>query len=264
MTATDPVLTVTPDSLPGGPLSDDVREDARRLFMRHGFLQIDGVLAPDFVQSLHDELLRRREAGAGATLDVGDRRSMTSVDLDGVFNDPLLYANPRVYPIVDTLLGGKTSLASVGCVTALPGAAAQHRHQDHPPLFPETTLSAILPCYAITLIVPLVNVGPGAGGTAVWLGSHHDMSGVALRDEDAYVPDARIGSVYLMDYRLTHHGTANTLGRIRPILSLVYARPWFADSVNFRSVERVSIPRAARAAVPDRWRHLFAPVREQD
>ena len=44
--------------------------------------------------------------------------------------------------------------------------------------------------------------------------------------------DFQRGDVILMDYRTLHTGLPNRGTRARPILYMVYARPWFFDDVN--------------------------------
>jgi hypothetical protein len=45
-------------------------------------------------------------------------------------------------------------------------------------------------------------------------------------------PMAR-GSMLIFDYRVVHRGTANTGAEPRPVLYMVYSKPWWADRVNF-------------------------------
>jgi ectoine hydroxylase-related dioxygenase (phytanoyl-CoA dioxygenase family) len=247
------------------PLSADERLKALSSFTKLGFLQVDAVFPPPLLTGLHAEFVRSHRSALSEradTVSVGDRRFMTTVALDGPFNDPGLYASAAIMTIVNDVLGGEATLASVCAVTALEGAAAQDLHADYPLLFPETALSSLMPAFAVTLIVPLVPLGPGAGTTAVWLGSHRHTGPERLmqRAEDAFVPETALGSAYLMDYRLAHRGMANTTGALRPVLSMVYARPWFLDAVNFVKIPPLRMSAAARGRVPAEWESLFARI----
>ena len=61
-----------------------------------------------------------------------------------------------------------------------------------------------------------------------------------------------------MDYRLTHRGLANHSDQVRPILSVVYHRPWFRDAVNHRNQPPFIIGKDDFAAVPKPRQRLFS------
>jgi ectoine hydroxylase-related dioxygenase (phytanoyl-CoA dioxygenase family) len=110
--------------------------------------------------------------------------------------------------------------------------------------------------------VPLIDLDRDTvGTTAVWPGTHrttqrHD----SCTYETAVFPGPRAGSVYLMDYRLLHAGTANRSEGPRPILYLIYARPWFTDAENYSRQAKLSMTGARLAAVPELYRPLFLHV----
>jgi len=133
-------------------------------------------------------------------------------------------------------------------VTALPGAEDQPIHLDHPPLFEAAPhLTNSIPPYAVTMVVPLVDIDEQTGTTAIWEGSHKKSDDQNSEDrfrllsrlmqEPDYSmaarPLPRQGDVYLMDYRVIHGGLANRSQIDRPILYVVYSRPWFRDGFNF-------------------------------
>ncbi|MGE0448393.1 MAG: phytanoyl-CoA dioxygenase family protein [Vicinamibacterales bacterium] len=246
-----------------GRIDDAGFHEAVDAMHRLGFVAMQNVLPLDLVKGLAHAWDERYQSipAERAALEVGNRRNMVTLEMSRPFNDPSLYANPYVLPVVNGLLGGEAVLMSFTCVCALPGAAAQHVHRDHPALFPETHLSGLLPCSAVTVMVPLVNLDDRTGTTAVWLGSHrgtHDEKPDWSNVGDAVLPKVNAGSVYLMDYRLTHGGTANMSDRPRPVLSLVYARRWFIDAVNFRHQPMLDISAADLASIPDEFAFLFS------
>ena len=259
------VLDLTPEERASGRLSEAGRHKALIAMQRSGFLQINDVLPREFAAALHRAYSERYSAAdeSGLThtwLRVGDKRYMITVDLAAPFSDPRLYANPFFFPVVNDLLGQAAVLSSFGAVCALPGAAAQHIHVDHPPLFEETNLAPLLPCHAVTVVLPLVDLDAAAGATAVWPGSHREASPIAPteRTQDAaFVPETRLGSMYMMDYRLVHGGTANRSQHPRPILYAVYTRPWFSDASNFLTQPGLRMSSEDLAAVPEAFRTLF-------
>jgi ectoine hydroxylase-related dioxygenase (phytanoyl-CoA dioxygenase family) len=232
------------------------------MFRSHGCLLLEGVLERRQVERLHAAFVRRyrryfRDREHADALRVGGGRFMVTVTLRPPFDTPALYANPLVYPILQRLLGPQCVLGSFGSVISLPGAPDQHVHRDHPPLFEEPGLDAEMPAFAVTLIVPLVELDATNGTTRLWPGSHRvwDESVESIEPED---PLVAAGSCLLMDYRLRHGGTANRSTDVRPILYSVYQRPWFRDTQNFKKQDPLQITARAYRALAEEHRPLFA------
>ena len=59
------------------------------------------------------------------------------------------------------------------------------------------------------------------------------------------------------EYRLAHQGTENRTSDERPMIYLVYARPWFTDTTNYGAEDRIRIAPDDLAAVPEEYRTLF-------
>ncbi len=262
-----PVFELSEDERKAGRLSEAQFSGACRALSRFGFVQLNGVLPPAYVRKLQRVYADRYASRSAALLrrtavQVGNRRFMIPVEVASAFNDPALYGNPYFLPVVSELLGGEPVLTSFGSVCAFPGAEAQHVHVDHPPLFSEENIGVRLPCFALTVMLPLVDLDAEIGTTAAWLGSHRKVwrSLWAPDYQDSFMPHTKLGSVYIMDYRLLHGGTANSSDRIRPILYLVYARPWFIDVPNYSSQPRIRISSSAFASVPQEMKGLFAQV----
>lgn len=196
---------------------------------------------------------------------VGDRRFMITIKLKPPFDSPSLYANEAMTPLLDALLGSQHLISSFGSVVAFPGADGQDVHFDYPPLYESEQTCASLPPYAITMVVPLIDLDEQTGGTEIWEGSH---ASVGAREQlsrlasggsrvGSSLPLAAAGDVYLMDYRLIHAGTPNRSDRARPILYVVYSRPWFCEEMNFAEQPAIRISAQRLAAVPNEHRHLF-------
>lgn len=207
------------------------------VFRREGCLLLEDVVDVGFIQQLHAAFTKRHPApGAGGqprgSLRVGHQRFMITVRLQPPFTDARLATNPVVLGILTELLGADLVLFSFGAVVSQPGAEDQHVHSDGGGLFGDPEGEGSLPPYAITAIVPLVDMNAETGTTRVWPGSQR----VAKADLARFEPQdplVRQGSVLLMDYRIHHGGLANRSTGPRPILSLVFTRPWFRDAVNF-------------------------------
>ena len=247
------------------------------LFKQHGALWLENVLARGAIEALRESFQKRFEKTSRSDLVkrgalVGDQRYMLTLDIKGKFNRPEVYANERLLPLLTGLLSSNLRIASFGCVTALPGAEDQAIHIDHPPLFEtEPHLTDEIPPYAVTMVVPLVDIEEETGTTAIWEGSHKQATGPNAEDRfklldqlikepdysGAAKPLPRQGDVYLMDYRVIHGGLANRSQIDRPILYVVYSRPWFRDGFNFGKQPSVSISAKQLKKVPKRFRRLF-------
>src|SRR5262249_20529290 len=123
-------------------------------------------------------------------------------------------------------------LSGVTAVVSYPGAAPQRAHRDHSRLYAEEGVSASLPNYAINVSIPLIDIDETTGPTAVCLGSHRWEKDREIGIEDLSAVEFRRGDCVLIDYRTLHMGMRNKSTVVRPILYLVYSRPWFFDETN--------------------------------
>jgi ectoine hydroxylase-related dioxygenase (phytanoyl-CoA dioxygenase family) len=233
------------------------------LLVRNAFpkllIQKVAVAFEEKYQNMSNRELNERDAV------VGDQRFMITIDIKKPFNRPALYASPKLMPILESLLSSHLRIASFGAVVSWPGAEAQSIHLDHPPLFDDESLCGSMPPYAITVVVPLVDVTESMGTTAIWPGTHRCENRLQTLErlmanpsfEEAEKPQTQLGDAYLMDYRVIHGGLPNTSDRVRPILYLVYSRPWFCDGFNFLSQPSVQISDKQKRKVPKRWAGLF-------
>jgi Phytanoyl-CoA dioxygenase (PhyH) len=235
------------------------RDSALTAVARDGCVVLGGVWARAAIERARDAYVAwigdAERSGRGGGMPVGDGRLLVPVELRGALGDPDVVVCPRIAPLCEALLGGDWIVNSFASVVAVPGAGAQPRHKDHDFLF-DAAVAATLPCWAVTLVVPLVDLNDATGTTAVVLGSHRRDDADARDVEVA--PAMAMGDALLMDYRLSHFGTPNRSPRVRPVLYAVYSRPWFLDERNFHQLPRVLAPpsglaqaiRARVAAVP--------------
>jgi hypothetical protein len=243
--------------------------EAAELFIEQGCLLVKGALDRGYVEQLHRAYLDTyhsyfEDREFTDALNVGDKRTQVTVDINGPFNSPQLYANDFILPVLKLVLGEQLILGGFGSVVSLPGALDQHTHRDHPNIYElpeaETTepwIDMLLPPYALNLIVPLVPLDASNGTTRLWVGSHLVVKSRA-QQMPSVDPVAELGDCILVDYRLLHAGTANRSERPRPILYNMYCRPWFRDSRNYRKQRPVRISRDEYGRVPEQFRHLFA------
>src|SRR5262249_49123788 len=149
------------------------------------------------------------------------------------FDDSCLFANPYLLSVLSAMLGENLVIGAFGVVCALPSAPAQHIHHDGGDLFQRLDLDRLLPAFAITAAIPLLEMNAINGTTMLWLGSHRDRS--RALNEEGIQPVVREGSCMIWDFRLKHSGTPNKGQLPRPLLYLTYCRPWFLDHINFNN-----------------------------
>lgn len=220
-----------------GTLGPETVECASRRFDNDGALIIEDIVDISLVAKARRVFLegysryldgRKRDN----VLMTGGRRLMITIDLQPPFNDPQLFANPYLLPMMEAALDGGFVIGAYVIVCSLSAAPAQRGHTDSGgPLFPSSRFDRLLPTSAITVGIPLLEMNNVHGTTALWLGSHREATHVS--DEEGIEPVVREGSCILWDYRLWHGGTANRSAVPRPLLCITYCRPWFFDYRNF-------------------------------
>jgi hypothetical protein len=225
-------------------------------FSDQGWLQVDNVFDKAFIDELRQDFDRQYDALSASDqayrgyLRVGDERLMLSIELTGPFLNPDLYAQPVLLRILAQFLGTDLLIDSITCVVALPGAGEQNPHRDHVVLFQQQgELNARLPPHAVTAVIPLVDLTPETGTTKLFPGTHRGAA-----TDGFELPYVTRGSCFLMDYRIKHQGTANRSRAQRPVLYLVFSRPWFTDIKNFQCQPRINITPAELRKIPrEQW-----------
>lgn len=192
---------------------------------------------------------------------VGDGRYMVTLSLNPPFDRPELFASPPLLAIARATLGNDVIINSLTVVISLPGAQAQRAHVDHRMLFPaDEVASMAAPPYAVTAIIPLLDLSPSTGSTEVW------PRGLRMATPDLWMTNLpgstvlplMLGDAAMIDYRVCHGGTANLSDVPRPILYIVYSRPWFRDAENFSEIPPLRVSAQHLASMSPQYRPLFA------
>lgn len=242
-------------------------DDALR---KDGYVILDNVLPVSLVHELRDAFRERYRKYLGSSdhqdaLKVGSKRYMITVELSGVFNNELVYANPCVLALLRKTLGEDVKLESFGVVLSKPGSKMQHVHSDGPGLF-NAGIDRLLPAHAVTVVFPLIEMNETHGTTAIWPATHRkDMQ---ENDEPVkyVVPE---GSCAIWDFRVKHGGTENLSTVDRPVIYMTYARRWWEDPTNFKKTRQARVLTGDKFidSVPEQCQHLFdhlIPVRQHD
>jgi hypothetical protein len=254
------IVTVTDTERAAGRLTMEKTSQGYGYLAADGFVILRGCFAPEIVDAMYREYqaqygqldlaeMEDRARGPGPVMWVGNRRFEIVMRLTGAF-DARAYANPVLLRFLTPLIGKDMRLSGVSAVTAYPGAEQQHRHRDAGHLFPDYFVGPALPAYAINVAVPLVDVDDDVGPTAIWPGTHREISTEVSTDSSPTVHTFQRGDAVLIDYRTLHGGRPNNSQIVRPILYMVYARSWFFDDVNHKQRSPLDMPLETYEALP--------------
>lgn len=249
----------------GSTPSDAAIDSAVEAFRASGYLEIPDVFDPSFVLEMQRAFLADQGGRSNEEMqqdtrlkEVGPLRFLSCLEMKPPFSTPALYANPFLLRFMERVLGPQFKLDSFNCVCAYAGAPDQRRHRDHPALFSKETADS--DCFAVQVSIPLIDLSPAVGATAMLPGSHLVPVATDLTEHAVELPYPRMGSCCVMDYRLSHHGTGNPSDRDRPILYLLYTRHWFVDVMNFRPEPSIRMRPETLSQVPTEHLPLFSRV----
>ena len=232
-----PRVAVSDAEQQAGQLEPDTLALLVHLFKKHGAAQVDNVFSPDTMAHLQGAFTASygqhfHDGPHADALQVGNKRYMLTMELDDTFGSSDLVASSLMLPVMQSIVGVECILSAYTAVISLPGSDAQTVHKDHSELFEEEGWHLVHPSFAAQIIVPLLALDEVTGTTRIFKDTqrvplNRSMNGPAV---DPVVP---LGSCVLLDYSVAHYGMGNRSDRVRPILNLVYSRPWFRDCRNY-------------------------------
>jgi ectoine hydroxylase-related dioxygenase (phytanoyl-CoA dioxygenase family) len=237
-----------------------VASKAAELLSERGVVLIDDLLTQDVVAELRSALMERvsdwQSSELGKPNNVGDKRFTVPIRLQAPFDNPGVYANPVLLETLQRVMGEKPVLHAFGSVTTYEGARMQHVHREHPLLFNSDAGNANVPCYASTILIPLIDLDEEAGGTQLWEGTHMTAKNASW-EGDPLVFYTKAGSALVFDYRTFHGGMPCRASHGRPLLYFTYTMPWFHDTLAFESHAAMGLSDAEKMKVPENQRDLF-------
>jgi hypothetical protein len=248
-----------------GTFSSETLEKASRCLRADGTLVVEDIVDPVLIREAREYFLERYVYYLDGhkhddALQVGERRLMITLDVEGPFARRELIANPLLVSVLKTAFEDDFILGAYGVVCSLPGSPQQPIHQDGADLFRQAALNRLLPLVAVTVGIPLVEMSEINGTTALWPRSHRDDT--LASTEKADEPLVREGSCVLWDYRLRHGGTPNRSTAPRPLLYMTYCRPWFLDHKNYQQQAAVRASKCILANAPEDLRRLLVRARD--
>lgn len=240
-------------------------EDAAACVRRHGVIVIREAIPTDAVTAVledfkvrHDVHMAPGQKKLFRTFQSDPLRAQVPIAIDGPVANPAFFAPPSVLALARKLMGEDLIVGEMGVVISHPGAGPQETHRDSNFLFGGLDMEIDLPPFAMTALIPLLDVTLDMGPTEFWPGSHR------LRDEAAASakPPRRMalgaGSVVLLDSRALHRGGANLSGPVRPTAYFSFHRSWYQESLGYEEKPQVRVTPAMLQRLPEAYRPLFA------
>lgn len=176
------------------------------------------------------------KASLADLFDNGEGRFIAPVTITRTLMESGLFDCVALDAVLVSALGKGFVHEAFGMMMVEPGAPAQPGHRDGGLLFPELGVDRVLPPSSVTVAIPLVDIGPDNAPTAFRPGSHR--FGEAEEQADPVVPEVTLGSAVLWDFRVLHHGCANTTAHARPLAYFTASRPFWFDHRNFGAGNR--------------------------
>jgi Phytanoyl-CoA dioxygenase (PhyH)/SEC-C motif len=266
----DWIVVVSASETASGEFATATESAAHAAFEEHGCVLLRGAFPLATVEAMHREYVAQFGtldwAGMQAEsekpppnrfLRVGGARYDLTLRMTGTFGRTDVFANPSLLKFLAPLLGNEIHLSNFTAVVSHPGASQQHTHRDNDHLFFNPGVGPNLPVYAVNVAVPLIDVDHRTGPTGVWLGSHRFEQGLAVDNGSMTMCELRRGDLMLLDYRTVHAGLPNASRQARPIVYMVYARPWFFDHANHVSRIPLDMPLERYNELPEAVRPLL-------
>ncbi len=130
----------------------------------------------------------------------------------------------------------------------------------HPIALAEQRLG-LLPDLEFDLFRRIVHAGAAldefTGTTRFYKGTHR-VATERAEESGAQDPMVPLGSCVLNDYRCAHRGLGNRSQVVRPILTLIYNRPWFRDFKNYGQQPPLRLSEGAYERMPSDLQPLVA------
>ncbi len=173
-----------------------------------------------------------------------------------------LLQNPALLAVLDNSLGENWVYESFGVISSFPGSTMQKLHTDSPHLFEDKAIAAMLPPFALTISIPLVDVDEVNGSTEFLPGTHRFVQSPESANGSVWNAVPR-GNCMIWDYRVRHRGQPNNGAAPRPMLYATACRTFWQDSTNFvPDARKLVIGRDAQARIAADRRKHFARAKQ--
>ena len=241
--------TVSPVTVPitTAPIDEHVRRIAT-----DGYTILEGVIAPDLVDALSDDLMRLENAfavePAGNSFEGAQTIRIYNLLAFGALYEQVP-VHPEVLPVVDAVLDPGCLVSSLSSISILPGERAQPIHADDQ-LIPLPKPHVPTVCNTMWALTDFTEAN---GATRLVPGSHLlDHSPTYGAEYESIPAEMTKGSVLVWVGSLWHGGGANTTDERRVGIAMNYCAGWIRQQEN----QQLGIPREIAAHFSPRLREL--------
>lgn len=243
----------------------EVGKKAKTLLDEHGAVLFRDMFPKALVDKARETFLTHfedlKKSEMGQPNFVGNKRYTFPVRIVEPFNNPSLFANETMLNLLQESMGQRPIINAYGAVVTYPGANSQHVHREHPLLFIKDEHNCVLPTYAVTVLIPLVDLNASLGGTQLWPQTHK-LGLDAGHEDPSTVLYAQKGDALLFDYRTFHGGMPCSAEELRVVLFITYSLPWFRDTLAFESHDALALSQEELNCIPEQYRDLFRFARK--
>jgi hypothetical protein len=194
----------------------------------------------------------------------GQRRHFLPMPFDSPCFAPEYFFDRDVLNIARGVMDDRIVADQWGCDMPLRGSLHQELHVDYQrPLFAEAP-TLLLPPYMLIVSFGLVRITRASGAIEIAPGTHRmprdeAMRAVQTAEIEMQPVPLEIGDVLLRHPWALHRGTPNTTDTPRALVTIRYARRWYAD----KSREVNPIPRAVWESLTQEQQSLLRfPIRD--
>jgi ectoine hydroxylase-related dioxygenase (phytanoyl-CoA dioxygenase family) len=229
------------------PIDEHVRRIAT-----DGYTILEGVIAPDLVDALSDDLMRLENAfavePAGNSFEGAQTIRIYNLLAFGALYEQVP-VHPEVLPVVDAVLDPGCLVSSLSSISILPGERAQPIHADDQ-LIPLPKPHVPTVCNTMWALTDFTEAN---GATRLVPGSHLlDHSPTYGAEYESIPAEMTKGSVLVWVGSLWHGGGANTTDERRVGIAMNYCAGWIRQQEN----QQLGIPREIAAHFSPRLREL--------
>ena len=230
-------ITVQPEELAAGKLTDTHVEQAITALRVDGYVILENVINHDHLDILRErmdadsQLLINAEKWGGAGKLIGHLQQGPPPYAPYIFRD--IVANPYVVQVTQELLGPGLYNNFYNGNTNCPGSTTQPLHRDGAHLWPNQEVAH--PTTEVVVNISPLDTTEENGSVELWPGSHLEVGehGIEPEVEEArrkiYPPirgNAKKGSALIRDMRLWHRGVPNPSDKPRHMIALIYRVSW--------------------------------------
>ena len=230
-------------------------------FLEDGVVYLKNLYSKELVAALkaqfEGDIKIWEDEKLGDAHNVGHKRVTLPLKVRPPYNDPRVFANPKLIDLLSETMGGAPIVNAYSSVVTYPGAKTQHIHREHPDLFADAEVNMAMPPYAATMLMPLTNLDSRNGGTLVWPGTHKYAGDVPVdqRPEEVFT---QAGDALIFDYRVYHGGMACLEAKEpRLMLFIAFSLPWFRDIVSYEQHDPLIIAREDMDKIPGDFADMF-------